>query len=64
MIYERERNGSKVVVFLNLSAKTQKVMVPSSLAGAYVNLFADKKELLKEKQNISLAPWGYAVYVR
>ena len=64
LIYERERNGSKVVVFLNLSAKTQKVMVPSSLAGAYVNLFADKKELLKEKQNISLAPWGYAVYVR
>ena len=64
LIYERERNNSKVVVFLNLSAKSQKIMVPSSLAGAYVNLFANKKEVLKDKQNISLAPWGYAVYVR
>lgn len=64
LIYTRERGQSKVLVVLNLSAKTQKVVVEAKAAGTYNNLFTNKVEQLKEKQNITLAPWAYAVYFR
>jgi glycosidase len=64
LIYTREQGTSKVLVVLNLSAQAKKVTLRAAAAGTYKNLFSDKKETLKDKQVLSLAPWGYAVYVR
>ena len=64
LIYTREQGESKVLVMINLSAKAQKVSLNTSAAGTYRNLFTDKKETLKDKQSLTLAPWGYAVYVQ
>ena len=64
LVYTREQGDSKVLVILNLSAKAQKVTLNADAAGTYKNLFTDKKETLKGKQVLTLAPWGYAVYVR
>lgn len=64
LMYVRERNNAKVIVVLNLSNKAQKVTVPASISGTYKDLFTDKNAVLKTKQTLNLAPWGYAVYVR
>ncbi|TAF88810.1 MAG: alpha-amylase [Flavobacteriia bacterium] len=64
LIYTREQGESKVLVMINLSAKAQKVSLNTAAAGTYRNLFTDKKETLKDKQSLTLAPWGYAVYVQ
>jgi NAD dependent epimerase/dehydratase family enzyme len=64
LIYTREQGTSKVLVVINLSAQAKKVSMSAAAAGTYKNLFTDKKEILKGKQVLTLAPWGYAVYVR
>jgi hypothetical protein len=64
LVYTREQGDSKVLVLLNLSAQTKKVVLSADAAGTYMNLFTDKKENIKGKQVLTLAPWGYAVYVR
>ena len=63
LIYTREQGDSKVLVVINLSAQSKKVVLSADAAGTYMNLFTDKKENLG-KQALTLAPWGYAVYVR
>ena len=64
LIYTRERGDSKVLVVINLSEQAKKVTLSAAAAGTYTNLFTNKKEILKGKQVLTLAPWGYAVYVR
>ena len=64
LIYTRERNDSKVLVVLNLSNQSKKIALPAAAAGSYTNLFTQKMQVFKDKENLSLAPWGYAVYVR
>jgi glycosidase len=64
LIYTREQGDSKVLVVINLSEQAKKVTLSAAAAGTYTNLFTDKKEILKGKQVLTLAPWGYAVYVR
>jgi hypothetical protein len=64
LVYTREQANSKVLVLLNLSAQAKKVVLSADAAGTYKNLFTDKKENLKGKQVLTLAPWGYAVYVQ
>jgi glycosidase len=64
LIYTRGQGDSKVLVVINLSAQAKKVSLNTAAAGTYINLFTDKKEILKDKQTLALAPWGYAVYVR
>jgi len=64
LIYTREQGDSKVLVVINLSAQAKKVSLNTAAAGTYINLFTDKKEILKDKHTLALAPWGYAVYVR
>lgn len=63
LIYTREQGDSKVLVVINLSAQSKKVVLSADASGTYMNLFTDKKENLG-KQALTLAPWGYAVYVR
>ena len=64
LIYTREQGDSKVLVVINLSEQAKKVTLSAAAAGTYTNLFTNKKEILKGKQVLTLAPWGYAVYVR
>jgi len=64
LIYSREQGDSRVLVVLNLSAKAKKIPLSAAAAGTYKNLFTDQTEELKGKQVLTLAPWGYAVYVR
>jgi glycosidase len=63
LIYSREQGNSRVLVFINLSAKPKKVPLTTAVAGFYKNVFTNKTEELKSKQVLTLAPWGYAVYV-
>ena len=60
--FVREKNGKKVFVILNLSNQQQQVKVTDNkLLGNPYNVFAGRKELLRNKQWM-IKPWGYVVY--
>jgi glycosidase len=63
--YFREKEGSRVIVFLNLSKKdiTFKPDL-NSIDGEYLNYFTGQRELLSLKDSIRLDSWGYKVYVK
>jgi alpha-amylase len=59
--FEREKNGSKVLVILNLSKKAQQLTwkdQPSEKE--WNNVFAGNKEPVDK--GFAIEPWGYAVY--
>lgn len=58
----REKEGSKVLVILNLSAQQQSFTLKGAIAGEPQNVFAIKNEKLAEGQSITLPAWGYLVY--
>lgn len=59
----REKNGHKVVVILNLSAKEQKFTIADkSISGMPYNVFLMQKEKVNPAHTYSLEPWGYIVY--
>ncbi len=62
-IYLREKNGSKVLVVLNLSpdAVTTKLSNPS-IAGDAEEIFSNKAETLTATKTFKLEGWGYKVY--
>lgn len=64
LVYVRQAGEQRVLVMLNLSAKSKIISIDNNMSGAYTNLFSGKKEVLKNKQSITLGPWGYAVYFR
>jgi glycosidase len=60
--YVRARDGRKVFVILNLSAKEQSIKVNDpNLHGNTRNVFKDTKESLTNKE-WKIDPWGYVVY--
>ncbi len=60
--FEREKNGKKVFVIVNLSAKPQTITVKDvDLHGEPYNVFMGTKEPLKETP-WSIEPWGYVIY--
>jgi alpha-amylase len=60
--YVREKNGKKVFVILNLSAKGQTITITDkSLHGNPYNVFTGHPELIGDKP-WKIEPWGYAVY--
>jgi glycosidase len=60
--FVREKAGKRVLVILNLSAKTQQINVQDrSLAGTALNVFMSTPESIGAK-TWSMEPWGYAVY--
>jgi glycosidase len=60
--YVRARDGRKVFVILNLSAKEQSIKVNDpNLHGNTFNVFKDAKESLTNKE-WKMEPWGYVVY--
>lgn len=61
--YQREKDGHKVVVILNLSKQPQKFTFnDESITGNPVNVFSGSKEKINSNQEFSLGPWGYIVY--
>lgn len=59
--FEREKNGNKVLVVVNLTNKPQKFTfseLPS--ATTWHNVFSNANETVPQK--FSMQPWGYAVY--
>jgi len=61
--YLREKEGHKVLVILNLSAKEQTVtIIDAVLAGNPLNVFMGTKELLAAGHSFNIEPWGYVVY--
>lgn len=62
--FAREKNGKKVIVITNLSAKAQSFSINSSkLNGNPKNLFTGKEESILSSQKMSLPAWGYKVLV-
>ena len=61
--YQREMNGHKVVVILNLSKQPQKFTIADeNIKGDPLNVFSATKEKLNAGQQFNLQPWGYVVY--
>ncbi|HAN66540.1 MAG TPA: hypothetical protein DCQ34_09970 [Chitinophagaceae bacterium] len=59
----REKNGRKLLVVLNLSAKPAVFSIQDPrVNGKPYNVFLYTNESVSDKQNISLEPWGYIVY--
>lgn len=59
--FEREKNGSKVLVITNLSAQPQQLTwTDTPSATTWKNVFSGAQETVN--QAISLPPWGYLVY--
>jgi len=57
--FEREKNGKKVLVVLNLSKTAQNfAWVTAPSASSWTNVFTQTKETVP----VALQPWGYAVY--
>ena len=64
LVYSRQSGDDRVLVMLNLSNKAKKITINAKMLGAYYNLFTQSKEILEDKQVITLDPWGYRVYYR
>jgi hypothetical protein len=60
--FQREYNGHKVLVILNLSKKDQVFVLKAPVAGNPENIFTSKKETLQDNDRFSLPAWGYKVY--
>lgn len=60
--FTREKDGKKIFVILNLSAKEQEIVVTDkSLHGNIYNVFMYTKEPLSD-QPWKIEPWGYVIY--
>ena len=59
--YQREKEGHKVVVILNLSKQAQKFTV-KDIDGEPLNVFMAVKEKVSSTHEFNIGPWGYIVY--
>lgn len=63
--YYREKDGNRVVVFLNLTKKNVTFKAVLNEPGVdYTEFFTGTKTLLPAKGTITLEPWGYKVFIR
>jgi glycosidase len=63
--YYREKDGNRIVVFLNLCKKNVTFKPDlTNLEGEYRNYFSYKTETLANKDSLSLDSWGYKVLVK
>lgn len=61
--FQREKEGQKVVVILNLSKQPQKFSITEeTINGEPLNIFTGSKEQIGQSNQFSLEPWGYLVY--
>ena len=60
--YQREKDGDKVVVVINLTAKPQAIQLEGdSYVGSYNDVFNTKSLTLTPEMDIELGPWEYLV---
>lgn len=60
--FVREKNGDKVLVFINLSKESVVVQFDTSFdKGSYTNLFSKTQQQVDGTLVIEMAPWDYAV---
>ncbi|MGD0341572.1 MAG: alpha-amylase family glycosyl hydrolase [Bacteroidales bacterium] len=63
--YSREKNGNRVIVFLNLTKKNISFKPDlNGLDGEYTEYFTGEKTNLPLSVNLTLNPWGYKVFVK
>lgn len=61
--YQREKEGHKVIIVLNLSRLPEKFSLnEENHTGNPLNVFSNQKEKINSRQEFSLGPWGYLVY--
>lgn len=61
--YQREKDGHKVVVVLNLSKQPQKFTIKDeAVNGNPLNVFSRVKENISSGKEFNLQPWGFTVY--
>ncbi len=61
--FERMKDGRKVLVLLNLSAKSVSFNITdANMDGKPDNIFSGKKETIQKGQVFTLPAWGYSVY--
>lgn len=65
LAFEREKDGNKVIVLLNLSgtARTAAVQAGAS-AGRYYDVFGQSYTNIGAGQSFTLAPWGYRIFAK
>ncbi len=60
--FVREKEGDKVLVFLNLSKESVIVQFDTSFdTGSYINLFSQAEQKVTETLVIDMVPWDYVV---
>jgi glycosidase len=62
LVFERMKNGKKVIYLANLSAKPVSVSLPVS--GQYKDLMNEKMMDLKTSQVLSMLPWQYYILTK
>lgn len=61
--FQREKNGDRVVVILNLSKESRSftLKAPEAVRGAYTDLFGSSTVQITGEMELRLNPWGYLV---
>ena len=59
LVFEREKNGNKIIYMANLSSKPVDVKIP--LNGTYIDVLSGEMIGLNEKLNYPMKPWQYYV---
>jgi glycosidase len=63
--FYRDKDGNRVVVFLNLSKKNLAIKPEiQKIDGEYKNYFTGEKTTLPLSDSLRLEPWGYQVFIR
>lgn len=63
--FSREKNGDKVLTFINLSKENVQVTFDTSLdSGTYTNLFSNRYEKVSNELTLSMKPWEYYILYR
>jgi glycosidase len=63
--FSREKEGNRVLVFLNLSKKEVAVKPDlENFTGDYTDYFAGSKTSVPLTDSLRMDPWGYKVFVR
>jgi glycosidase len=63
--FVREKNGDKVLVFINLSKDPVIAQFDTSFdKGSYQNLFSEAEQIVDETLIVDMAPWDYIVLHR
>ncbi|WP_200816606.1 alpha-amylase family glycosyl hydrolase [Halobacillus sp. Marseille-P3879] len=65
LAFEREKNGNKVVVVMNLTENEESTTLkPRSSSGKYTSYFSDSDFILRGKHTLDLEPWEFKILVQ